>query len=81
MRYDLSTPGGRLRFFRHDREFTQETLGARAGVDQTSISYYEKGAKVPRRRVREALALALGVQPHVIWSPDDLDDLDEDAAA
>lgn len=73
MRYDLNSPGGRLRFFREDRELTQEALGTKAGVDQTSISYYENNRKIPRRPVRVAIAEALGVTPSSIWSVEDVD--------
>lgn len=73
MRYDLTTPGGRLRFFREDRDLTQEALGTRAGVDQTSISYYERNAKLPRKGIRSAIAEALGVLPSSIWTVEDIE--------
>lgn len=75
MRYDLGSPGGRLRWLREDRELTQEALASKAGVDQTSVSYYERNVKTPRRGVRLAIAEALGVTPSQIWTAQDLDEV------
>lgn len=53
--------GQRIRAYRKQRRLTQEKLGALCGVTAGAISSYENGVTVPKRRVADKLAQALGV--------------------
>jgi len=58
-----------LRVFRAIAGFSQEELGARAGINPATVGYLEKGLHPPRRKTMEALAEALN-QPVALLFPD-----------
>lgn len=53
--------GQNIRALRKQRGLTQAQLGALCGVSGASIGSYEKGATLPKRRVVDKIAAALGV--------------------
>ena len=55
------TIGQNIRALRKQRGLTQAQLGALCGVSGASIGSYEKGATLPKRRVVDQIAAALGV--------------------
>jgi transcriptional regulator with XRE-family HTH domain len=55
--------GQNLRAARETREWTQEELGQRSGVQAGEISRIEAGKRDPRVTTVEKLARAIGVSP------------------
>ena len=55
--------GQNLRAARETREWTQEELGQRSGVQAGEISRIEAGKRDPRVSTVEKLARAIGVPP------------------
>lgn len=55
------TIGQNIRAWRKQCGLTQAQLGALCGISGASIGSYEKGATLPKRRVVEKIAAALGV--------------------
>lgn len=60
------TMGQRIRGLRKKRGLTQEKLGELCGISGAAIGSYEADSTVPKLRVVEKLAQALGVSPSVI---------------
>lgn len=59
--------GARLRWIRESQDLTQEALGRKVSVAQTTIARWEMGrVKVPHPQ-RKRVAEALNVPPSVIW--------------
>src|SRR5258708_16938897 len=56
----LNQLGGRVRAERSRRQFTLETLSARAGVSQSMLSAIERGTKAPTVLILDRIATALG---------------------
>ena len=57
------TIGQNIRIIRKKRGLTQEKLGKLCGMTGGAISSYENGVTIPKRRVVEKLAQALGLPP------------------
>ena len=55
------TIGQNIRAWRKQRGLTQNQLGELCGISSASIGSYEKGATLPKRRVVDKIAAALGV--------------------
>ena len=55
------TIGQKIRAFRKQRGLTQAQLGELCGISGASIGSYEKGATIPKRRVMDKIAAAVGV--------------------
>ena len=55
------TTGQNIRAWRKQRGLTQNQLGELCGISGASIGSYEKGATLPKRRVVDKIAAALGV--------------------
>ena len=55
------TTGQNIRAWRKHRGLTQKQLGQLCGISAAAVGSYEKGATLPKRRVVEKLAAALGV--------------------
>lgn len=59
--------GRRIRERRKLLQLTQEALAAAVGVDQTTISKWEKGVSTPRDHHRPKLAAALQADAGVLF--------------
>lgn len=64
---DLNTPGGRLKWLRIERGFTQESLGAKVHAAQSTVAHWESNRAVPDRRAQAMLAEVLDVQRSFIF--------------
>lgn len=62
--------GNRLRLGRLFQDWTQRELAERVAVSHAAIAFFEKGLKVPRGNVLDALAVVLKVQPEFFSGPD-----------
>lgn len=62
--------GDRIHFIRTVRGMTQTQLGMAVGFSKTTakvrISQYESGARIPKGKLKESLAAALGVSPEAL---------------
>lgn len=53
---------------REFRKMTQQKLAEAVGVDQTTVSSWERGMKAPGLENQLAIARALGTDPRVLFS-------------
>ena len=61
-----------IRQLRQERGWTQEQLARRLGVNQSAISAWELGQRVPRLRYQQALTDLFGVSVEAIaYGPDE----------
>jgi len=51
----------RIKVLRQEKRFTQAQLAEEAEVDQSTVSYWEKGRQEPNKEQRKRLCKALGV--------------------
>lgn len=57
----MVTMAERLKRLRQEREWSQDDLAARIGVNRSTISHWEKGKRVPPLDMAEKLSLVFGV--------------------
>ena len=65
-----ATPSGfgeRLKAVRESRDLTQAELCERMGMNQSVLSRYERGDRLPAWNVIEAFCEALGCEPNDFW--------------
>jgi transcriptional regulator with XRE-family HTH domain len=62
---------GILRTIRLERGLTQQELGEMAGLNQVTISTWERGTRAGRVGNLRRLAKALGVELHVLMEDED----------
>lgn len=53
--------------WRERRDYTQEELARRAGLDTSSVGAYERGERRPRGEKLARLCVALGLEPETFW--------------
>lgn len=61
-----------LRLYRNQADLSQEALADAAEIDRTYVSGLERGVRNPTVAVLAKLATALGVKPHELLIPPDL---------
>ena len=59
-------PKQTIRQMREARGWTQEQFAQRLGVQQSAVSAWERGQRVPRRRTQQALADLFGISVEAI---------------
>jgi transcriptional regulator with XRE-family HTH domain len=64
-----------LRRLRVDRFLSQRELARRAGLHPVTLTRLETGAAAPSTRSVRALAIALGVEPRDLTTPDEVAEL------
>ena len=64
-----------LRRLRVDRFLSQRELARQAGLHSVTVTRLEAGAAAPSTRSVRALAVALGVEPRELTSPDEVAEL------
>jgi transcriptional regulator with XRE-family HTH domain len=64
---DPDTPGAKIRNLRKRKGWTQEQLGALAGVPQETISAIERNARNAGPQAQSRIAFALDVRVGRIW--------------
>ena len=57
------TIGQKLKAFRKTNKLTMKVLAVRLGVDESTISYYESGKKLPGYEVCRKIKNELGINP------------------
>lgn len=55
------TTSEKIRKLRRERDWTQDELGARVGIDKRNVSRYETGSLNPSKKTLAKFASALGV--------------------
>lgn len=71
----MASVGRRIRDLRIGKGWTQAQLAKQSGISEKTIQRDEMGLHHPTRRVREHLAIALGVDPDFLkFSASDIDD-------
>lgn len=59
--------GNRIREFRVAKDWTQDRLARKARIDDSTVSYIERGLRRPSPLVRARLARALAVPEDVLF--------------
>jgi len=78
-RHSIDTLGGRLRFKRKARGWTQQQLADKVGTSQAVIQKIENGKSL-RPRNLNSIAMALGVSPAwLMFGKETIDTLSEEA--
>lgn len=60
--------GNRLKKLRQQKKLTQSQLAEAVGLDQSTISYYERGKKAPEIQTLDKIATFFNVSIDDLWS-------------
>lgn len=64
---DLSSVGGRIRYYRLAHGLLQEDVAIKAGIDVCTIKRYENNQRVDSLKICNKIAKAIGIDPKLIY--------------